>query len=51
MLDVKFYESFEDEERLLKYYMPKDIRAEYAFQTIQETHSRVLLKNCCTVVS
>lgn len=37
MLDVKFYESFADEEKLLKYYLPKDIRADFAFQTIQET--------------
>ncbi len=43
--DIFFYEAFEEEEELLKKYMPKNITAGYSWETIQETrHERPVSK-------
>ncbi len=42
MLDVMFYEVFDEEERLLRNYMPYYIKAEYTSDTIQEAAPTIL---------
>ncbi len=48
MLDVMFYEAFEEEQKEIKGFLPEDVRAAFTSKTIQETEEK---KPSCALIS
>ncbi len=49
MLDVFFYEAFEEEEQALKHYLSEDLKASFTWKTIQEEDHQTYPANIISI--